>query len=362
MSTYYVSTTGNDSNAGTQAHPFLTIQHAANVVVPGDSVMVTPGLYQQPSDTSLLTTTSGTSQARIQFISTVRHGALIRVSGMSSQLTGAFAWTQYGSYVDIIGFDISCDGRIGILVLGGSCSVQQCYIHDIPALLSSPNGGAGIDHGGDATATNNTTIGNLIVNIGTANDPSALLVHGIYHAIAYGTVWNNLVFNVSGGGINLWHAASNVTITNNLLASNGKAGIIIGNGDSGASLNDFTIVANNICYNNTGYGIEELGLTGTHNQYLNNCVVGNSSGAFSLQNGLHDQGTITANPQLCNYRSNGTGDYHLARTSPCIDAGTSLDAPAVDYEQIPRPQGAGYDIGPYEYNTLPRFSFLITHQ
>src|SRR5258707_2019339 len=33
---YYVSPTGSDSNAGTSASPFLTIQHAANVVNPGD--------------------------------------------------------------------------------------------------------------------------------------------------------------------------------------------------------------------------------------------------------------------------------------------------------------------------------------
>ena len=43
------------------------------------------------------------------------------------------------------------------------------------------------------------------------------------------------------------------------------------------------------------------------------------------------------------------GDYHLAASSPCIDAGTPAGAPATDLEGALRPQGAGYDLGAYEY-------------
>ncbi len=34
--TYYVATTGSDTNSGTQAAPFQTIQKAADTVNPGD--------------------------------------------------------------------------------------------------------------------------------------------------------------------------------------------------------------------------------------------------------------------------------------------------------------------------------------
>ncbi|NIO16688.1 MAG: hypothetical protein GTN70_06780 [Deltaproteobacteria bacterium] len=44
------------------------------------------------------------------------------------------------------------------------------------------------------------------------------------------------------------------------------------------------------------------------------------------------------------------GNYHLEAGSPCIDSGTSQDAPSEDFDGISRPQGLGYDMGAYEYN------------
>jgi predicted outer membrane repeat protein len=44
----------------------------------------------------------------------------------------------------------------------------------------------------------------------------------------------------------------------------------------------------------------------------------------------------------------GNYDFHLMANSPCIDAGTSIDAPDDDFDGYLRPQGSGYDIGAYE--------------
>lgn len=44
-------------------------------------------------------------------------------------------------------------------------------------------------------------------------------------------------------------------------------------------------------------------------------------------------------------------DWHLIRNSPAIDAGTSVDAPLVDYDCMIRPAGGGHDIGAYEYGS-----------
>jgi hypothetical protein len=60
-------------------------------------------------------------------------------------------------------------------------------------------------------------------------------------------------------------------------------------------------------------------------------------------------GAITANPQLVDYRSDGSGDYHLTATSPAIDAGTNSGAPTTDIDGVLRPQGKAWDIGLYEY-------------
>ena len=42
--TYYVALTGSDTNPGTQAAPWRTIQKAANTLVAGDTVVVQSGI------------------------------------------------------------------------------------------------------------------------------------------------------------------------------------------------------------------------------------------------------------------------------------------------------------------------------
>jgi len=51
---YYVSTTGSDSNPGTLAAPWLTIQHAANTVTAGATVNVLGGSLQRVCELSKL--------------------------------------------------------------------------------------------------------------------------------------------------------------------------------------------------------------------------------------------------------------------------------------------------------------------
>jgi hypothetical protein len=60
-----------------------------------------------------------------------------------------------------------------------------------------------------------------------------------------------------------------------------------------------------------------------------------------------DSSPINADPRLV---SPSTGDVHLQSTSPGINAGSSAaPAAAVDFDNNVRPQGAGYDIGAYEF-------------
>jgi hypothetical protein len=65
-----------------------------------------------------------------------------------------------------------------------------------------------------------------------------------------------------------------------------------------------------------------------------------------IQGGFTGTGNIDADPKFVDAANE---DYHLQQGSPCIDTGTPSGAPATDLEGNPRPQGAGYDMGAYEF-------------
>ena len=46
-SSFYVATTGNDSNLGTQTAPWRTVQHAADTARAGSTVYVRGGIYEE---------------------------------------------------------------------------------------------------------------------------------------------------------------------------------------------------------------------------------------------------------------------------------------------------------------------------
>ena len=299
---------------------------------------VAPGTYSGPITTSV----SGTSSARVRFVSDVQYAAKIRTSSSNA------VWTNNGDYTDIEGFDVAGDSSscLGILNWASFVRIVGNTVHNIPAPgACNGNGGAGIDNA-DYSGHDNDIIGNVVHDIGdyTAPNPS---VHGIYHSNLRGHVWNNITYRNQGWGIHLWHAPSQVMVSSNTVFNNGYGGILIG-GDPG--VDDYTVVANNIVAYNGRYGISEYGNTGTHNQYVKNLVYQNAYGAFNLLNGLTDSGTVAANPQFVNYQPDGSGDYHLLSSSPAIGAGTSQGAPSIDFAGGSRPQAGNWDIGAYEFN------------
>jgi hypothetical protein len=335
---YHVAPTGSDSADGSAQHPWATVQHAAKMAKAGDTVHVAPGEYREV----VTTRANGTATARVRFVSDTRWGAKIRTHGAGA------CWDNYGDYVDIEGFDISGDGWIGIENWGSYVRMIGNHVHDIPARGTGGNGGAGIVNG-NPRAHDSDIIGNVVHDIGDPEEASTL-VHGIYLANAGGLIANNIVYRCQGLGIHCWHAADRATIANNLVFENQTGGIVVGAGDSpGGVIADHFLVTNNIAIYNKRYGISEYGEVGTHNRYLHNLVFGNARGGVRLLHGNLEQGTVAADPNLVNYRPDGTGDYHLAAGSPAIDAGTPLGAPATDLDGTARPQGAAIDIGPYEY-------------
>src|SRR5207247_2824791 len=51
---YYVATTGSNSNAGTLASPFRTVNKGVSVLTPGDTVFVRAGTYNEALESSAM--------------------------------------------------------------------------------------------------------------------------------------------------------------------------------------------------------------------------------------------------------------------------------------------------------------------
>lgn len=316
----YVSPNGSDSNSGGPNEPFRTIERAAKAARPGTTVLVAPGLYTG----TIQTRTAGTASAAIRYQSAVKWAARLQGTGNDA------VWTNHGDYVDIVGFDVSGSGRIGILNLASHTRIAGNHVHHL-ALIGgcTGDGGAGIDNGNYA-ASDGDIVDNIVHDIGTPGACNG--VHGIYSSNRGGRIANNMVYRASSFGIHLWHAATRVIVANNTVFANGSAtmggGIVLGNGDSpGKPMLNHTKVVNNIVYDNPGVSIKEFcytghDCTGADNIFLNNLVFKNGA-PMSLRRG-RARNTISADPAFENYRQDGSGNYRLSAQSPARGKGADL--------------------------------------
>jgi hypothetical protein len=102
---WYVDPAGDDAAAGSSAAPFRTLQKAANVVNPGDTVLVRPGVYTNVGNTAtIVNVTRGGSLAAgyVRFICVERLAC--KVDGRTN--TNVEGWDIQASYVAVEGFDI----------------------------------------------------------------------------------------------------------------------------------------------------------------------------------------------------------------------------------------------------------------
>ena len=358
---YYVATSGSDGNSGARSSPFRTIQHAADVVNPGDIVHVSAGTYAEAVEIKR----NGTSSNRIRFISDSQWGATVTGDG---SVNDSFMIRE-ANYIDIVGFEVTNKtGYQGIELYGSYGRALGNHVHNVWAHgCTDWLGGAGINSS-NYHGTGNEIIGNLVHDIGDFAHGCAS-VHGIYVANAHNVVQNNISYRNQGWGITSWHYATHNTIVNNTVFNNDVAGINTGASDGGV-VDKYSEVGNNIVVNNgtatnwvcypsgnwspacsdPRYGIGQEGSNGSTNIYINNIVYGNNPADIHVQKGKVAQ-TITASPSsvFMNYTGDGTGDYHLKSNSPAVNAGSNQKAPAKDFAGGNRPVGGAFDIGGYEY-------------
>ncbi|GAA4047975.1 hypothetical protein GCM10022409_37890 [Hymenobacter glaciei] len=417
---------GNNSNPGTLALPYATIQYAANLVLPGDTVFVRGGTYTNACSTCHVAsiTRPGTASKWIVFLNYPGERPLLQFDGW-----GGFQVRPGGAYIEVNGFRMQ--GPAARLTLAAALTQNQSCNPDGTKQAGDFNplyNGHGIEaNGRDATSTlgrphhlrflNNevfecgaagintiqcdyiTVSNNLIYNncwytlFGTSaislyQNWNSDFKRGYHNVVRNNRCFGNRLYvkwyrecaiydgngiiiddsRNSQNGSTLGAFQGRTLITNNVLAGNGGSGIH-------AYQSDHIEIVNNTAYQNSqtpeinageilGYNVSDVFIgnniivaladnrlnTATGNQnvtYRNNLFFGGTTAAVL---GL---APVQADPLFRNANTSwATADFHLLAGSPAIDAGTATSAPATDFDGRARPQGAGYDIGAFEYSAL----------
>ena len=400
--TYYVAPEGDNSNPGTEAQPWKTIQKAADTLVAGDTVYIKNGTYNEkvtpqnsgslgnyitytayPGDTVTIDGT-GITLPNWYGVFDVSNRNYIKVSGLriiNSAYAGIFVggsshiiiekshtYNTYSSGIAVCsGNNIIIDANE--VELACNDGDQECITVAVTDTFEVKNnhvhhGGPGT-HGGEgidvkAGSSNGKIYKNHVHNMNRVGiyidawngyehdiDVYQNIVHdNLGDSIALATedgghlenirVYNNIVYNVLGTGLSVYSfpgVKRNIKVINNDFYNCGTG---IGVWDT--TIQDF-IIRNNICSKNScQIQANALGnLTIDHN-LIDGCTQ------------IYGDDPVIGDPMFINPSE---ADFHLQENSSAIDNGSSIYAPNDDYDENPRPQGAGYDIGAYEACELP---------
>ncbi len=125
---FYVSTTGNDSNPGTQTAPWRTVQHAADTVRAGSTVNVRGGIYEEIVN---IKASGNATDGYITFRSFPGETAVIDAEHFAPEGRSGILTVLNKSYIRIEGFEIrnyrTAEHRLaplGISVMGAGSHIE----------------------------------------------------------------------------------------------------------------------------------------------------------------------------------------------------------------------------------------------
>ena len=394
---YFVSTSGSDSNPGTEVSPFGSPQKAANVVSAGDTVYIMSGTYGGFT----ISKKTGTDVNWITF-KPYRDDTVIIDAYANNYTNGRKVISVLGcTYIEINGLKItdsnplwdSSDpkdysraiGYDGIKITNVGSSIVSHHIRIVNNELYHV-GDMGILT--DKESHFDEIINNNIHDTGLVKN-GALRGHGIYLVGDDNIIRGNIFHDCYGYGIHVWSSYKGLNPDRNLIEENlcynnghsdsydtrgdgiivGSAGIdnivqnniSYGNAGSGIMLYssiDNTIIINNTIYNNNRYGIVLEGAGNTidgtvvRNNISYNNAVNNYHVGSAVINTAKDHNLVGVDPKFVNASD---GDFHLQVDSLAIDNGYTSGAPVYDYGgNLRLVDGNGddndrVDIGCYEY-------------
>ncbi len=364
--TYYVATTGNNSNPGTSSQPWRTVVYATSKMVAGDTTYVKGGMYNEGA---INFTKTGTQSAPIKLLNAPGEFPIINFINRSQyhriNIRNGAGSTKKIGWITIEGFELR-NGSEGMKIENGhDLTIRRNWIH---------HNKMGIVGNGTRILIDRNKI-NHNGNFTTCSTCNTF--HGIY---AYGSAWaitNNLIYDNLSYGIQVngsysstytptkhaapeFAGAKNWIISNNTFAyQNNRSGIVLWGSQC---LN--TRIENNIFYENSVklpspevQGIMFSSAGGSGHTIRNNLAFASGTGGtkFLGSGGSYTQsGNIvnTINPKFVNAPATlpSSPNFALASGSPAVDKGLTISSIKISYPGTTRPKGIAHDVGAYEHN------------
>ncbi len=177
-------------------------------------------------------------------------------------------------------------------------------------------------------------------------------------------VRNNRSYTNGTSGLVL--SATNTLAYNNVIYNNHTAaGNLLGSARSGLKVSGSSTGVK--LYNNTVYGQKanssdkgiEVSSGAANTEVKDNIAYNNAQNLSNSGTNTLLANNLTTDPKFIDASNT---NFHLQSTSPAIDAGATLVNVPTDYDGNPRPQGAVYDIGAYEFGSgAAAFAFAFSN-
>jgi hypothetical protein len=311
-SSFYVATTGNDSNPGTQATPWRTIQHAADTARAGSTVYVRGGVYEELVS---INASGNASDGFITFRSYPGETAVIDAAHFTPTTRTGVVTIQNKSYVRIEGFEIrnfrTAEHRLaplGINVIGSGSHIEllKNNVHHIENNFG----------GRDAPGSGGNGFGIAVYGTDAKTPITDLVIDG------------NEVHHLKTGSSESLVVNGNVTnfrITHNVVHDNNNIGIdVIGfehtAPDPAVDQARDGIVAGNVVYNITSRGNPAYG----NDENSDGIYVDGGTRILIEQNVMHD---VDFGIELASEHKDRATSYITARNNliyHCHTAGVSI--------------------------------------